>query len=448
MADSIQLEGVIPVLPVPFCEDQSLDLDAFATEVRWAVERPIDGLALFGLASEYWKLDDRERLTLVETLVASVERRKPVVVSVTDTSRFHAEKFARRVATMGVDALVVMPPHFMSPKPEKVIDHCRAVADAVAPLPVVVQYSPAYIGVSLPVDVFVKLHERSPNVGYVKVEPRPPGPMVEALRTASDGRIQCLIGQGGLTLADCRDRGIVGVMPGVAVAEVYRKLWDGLAAESVDPEILDLNDRLVALMSHIVPTIDMWVAAEKHLLAWRGVIDRPVLRDPSSPPEDGYVRHLRRCFDRIRPHLEDTHHDRNGQAVMETMINTGTRKTCLITGASRGIGLGIAKRLDRCGYRLALTCQSHDSLGKLHQELAHFSCTDHLPILCDVGEEAQIEAMFSQVDAVFGRLDALVVNAGIHRQESSTEIPPTHGTDSSPSTCAAPCSAAARPHGA
>ena len=423
MADSLQLAGVIPVLPVPFCDDQSLDLEAFAAEVRWAADRPVDGLALFGLASEYWKLGDTERLALVETLVESVGRRKPVVVSVTDATRFHAEQFARRFAAMGADALVVMPPHFMSPKPEKIIDHCRAVADAVAPLPVVVQYSPAYIGVSIPVDVFVKLHEKAPNVGYVKVEPRPPGPMVEALRAASDGRIRCLIGQGGLTLADCRSRGVVGLMPGVAVPEVYRKLWDGLAAESVAPEILDLNDRMVALMSHIVPTIDMWIAAEKHMLAWRNVIDRPLLRDPSSTPDEGFLRHLRRCFDRLCPHLDDTTHALSGRTPTETMPNAGTRKTCLITGASRGIGLGIAQHLDRCGYRLALTCRNHASLETLRKELASFSHTDHLPILCDVGVTEQVEAMFGRIDAAFGRLDALVVNAGIHRQEPSTEIP-------------------------
>ena len=297
------LEGVIPVLPVPFADDQSVDLAAFADEVRWVVERPVDGLALFGLASEYWKLGDDERVRLTETLIARVAGRKPVLVSVTDSTRFHAERFARQAAAMGADALIVMPPHFMSPKADKVIEHCRAVADAVAPLPVVIQYSPAYIGVSFTADVFVRMQEQSPNIGYVKVEPRPPGPMIDAIAAASGGRLRSLIGQGGLTLADCRPRGIAGLMPGVAVVEIYRRLWDGLACDPVSREILDLNDRMAALMSHIVPTIDMWVAAEKQMLAWRGVIDRPLLRDPSSVPEQGFFEHLRLAFDGLVPDL-------------------------------------------------------------------------------------------------------------------------------------------------
>jgi len=306
MTDAQGIRGVIPVLPVPFADDQSLDLPAFAVMVRWALGRPVDGLALFGLASEYWKLSDDERLQLTEALTATVNRRKPVLVSVTDSTRYHAERFARKAASMGIDGLIVMPPHFMSPKPDRVIDHCRAVADAVAPLPVVVQYSPAYIGVSFTAEVFVRMHERSPNIGYVKVEPRPPGPMIDAIRAASGGRLTCLIGQGGLTLADCRPRGIAGIMPGVGVVEVYRQLWDGLGADPVSDATWDMNDRMVAMMSHIVPTIDMWVAAEKQLLAWRGVIDRPVLREPSSRPEPRFFEVLRQCYQRLVPFVQPT----------------------------------------------------------------------------------------------------------------------------------------------
>jgi len=228
-----------------------------------------------------------------------------VLLSVTDSSRFHAQRFATQFAAMGADALIVMPPHFMAPRAEKVIDHCRAVADAVAPVPVVVQYSPAYIGVKLPAETFVKMQEQSPNIGHVKVEPRPPGPMIEAVNAASGGRLRCMIGQGGLTLADCRNRGIAGLMPGVAVVEVYRKLWDGLAAHPISDETWDLHDRMVAMMSHTVPSMDMWVASEKHMLAWRGVIDRKVLRDPSSQPETGFFTYLRQCFERLRPYLNE-----------------------------------------------------------------------------------------------------------------------------------------------
>lgn len=103
-------------------------------------------------------------------------------------------------------------------------------------------------------------------------------------------------------------------------------------------------------------------------------------------------------------------------------MSTSRRKTCVITGAGRGIGLGVARRLDAAGYRLALTARNTDSEQKLRSELAGFSAHDHVPILCDVADEQQIQALFSQVDAELGQLDALVVNAGVHRQEPAMDI--------------------------
>jgi NAD(P)-dependent dehydrogenase (short-subunit alcohol dehydrogenase family) len=103
-------------------------------------------------------------------------------------------------------------------------------------------------------------------------------------------------------------------------------------------------------------------------------------------------------------------------------MDSARRRTCLITGASRGIGLGIARRLDRDGHRLALSAQSAASQERLCHELESFAARDHLAIRCDVGDEQQIAAMFAQCDAELDRLDAIVVNAGIHRLEPSLEI--------------------------
>ena len=89
------------------------------------------------------------------------------------------------------------------------------------------------------------------------------------------------------------------------MVEVYRKLWDGLAADPISDETWDAHDRMVAMISHTVPTIDMWVASEKHILAWRGVIDRNGLRDPSSQPETGFFTYLRQCFERLRVYLNE-----------------------------------------------------------------------------------------------------------------------------------------------
>lgn len=308
-AHTPRLVGVMPVLPVPFHANEEVDEQSFGKLVRWASARNIDGLVLFGLASEYWKLSIAEREKLVDILQSESCGTIPTLISVTESSRNLAVKEATRYASCGATALIVMPPSFMSPKVANIIDHCRAVADAVAPLPVIIQYSPAYVGNTISVADFVQMNAKSPNIQYVKVEPRPPGPMIEAINRASEGKLQCFIGQGGLTLADCQDRGIAGIMPGVGILEIYRQLWNQLDRKNSESPVWELHDRMVSLISHIVPTMDMWVAAEKRILFWRNVIPSDGVRSPSSLPDAAFFDLLAHLYKRIVPYLEKPAHD-------------------------------------------------------------------------------------------------------------------------------------------
>jgi NAD(P)-dependent dehydrogenase (short-subunit alcohol dehydrogenase family) len=103
-------------------------------------------------------------------------------------------------------------------------------------------------------------------------------------------------------------------------------------------------------------------------------------------------------------------------------MNAEERKSCVITGASSGIGLAIARRLDAAGYRLALTARNAAGEEKLRRELADFEADHHLPLACDVADEKQIEALFAETASKLGRIDAVVANAGIHLQKPAIEV--------------------------
>ena len=85
------------------------------------------------------------------------------------------------------------------------------------------------------------------------------------------------------------------------------------------------------------------------------------------------------------------------------------RKVAVITGAARGIGLAIAKRFLEEGYRVALLDIDAAELAKADSTLGDESCA----IVCDVSDPAQVNAAVDEVVARFGRIDALVNNAGI-----------------------------------
>jgi NAD(P)-dependent dehydrogenase (short-subunit alcohol dehydrogenase family) len=86
-------------------------------------------------------------------------------------------------------------------------------------------------------------------------------------------------------------------------------------------------------------------------------------------------------------------------------------KVALVTGAARGIGLATAKRFLADGWRVALLDIEGKELARAVAELAKGD--DTLALDCDVSDAGAVAAAIEQIAARFGRLDALVNNAGV-----------------------------------
>ncbi len=85
----------------------------------------------------------------------------------------------------------------------------------------------------------------------------------------------------------------------------------------------------------------------------------------------------------------------------------------LITGGSRGIGAATALLAARRGYAVAVNYTSNSSAAEAVVRQIRTDGGKAIAVQADVGVEADILAMFAQVDAQFGRVTALVNNAGV-----------------------------------
>jgi len=83
----------------------------------------------------------------------------------------------------------------------------------------------------------------------------------------------------------------------------------------------------------------------------------------------------------------------------------------VITGAARGIGRAVAEAFAAAGMRVALVDLLEDELGQTADELRASGATV-LPLVADVTEREQVEALPAQVEAELGPADVLVNNAG------------------------------------
>ena len=89
---------------------------------------------------------------------------------------------------------------------------------------------------------------------------------------------------------------------------------------------------------------------------------------------------------------------------------TGQGRVVLVTGGSRGIGLGCARRFQALGDRVAITYRTAPPA-----ELAgpDPNTVALLPVSCDVRDPAQVEAAFAAVEQALGPVEVLVANAGV-----------------------------------
>ncbi len=84
----------------------------------------------------------------------------------------------------------------------------------------------------------------------------------------------------------------------------------------------------------------------------------------------------------------------------------------IVTGASKGIGKGIALRLAQSGHRLGLLARDSDALASLEYELDERS-GPHAAASCDLREHDNTHSAIAALISELGGVDALINNAGL-----------------------------------
>ena len=287
------LRGVVPVIPTPFTADEAIDHEALASCVRFAVRSGLSAVCLPAYASEFYKLSDAERRSVVMAAIEAAEGRIAVMAQANHPSARLAADLAREYEALGASLISFALPRQFPLKESDLVDYARTVCQATR-LPVMVQdFNPG--GATVGADFARRLNDHCGNFRYLKLEEPMLDAKVRAIIAVTAGRVEVLEGWGGMYLLELVESGICGLIPGLGVADLLQRVWQLASAGQMD-EATGIFQVLLPQIVFSLQHTELFNWVEKRLLVARGILPAGSahVRRATWTPDEATLRHTDR----------------------------------------------------------------------------------------------------------------------------------------------------------
>jgi 4-hydroxy-tetrahydrodipicolinate synthase len=284
-----RIEGIIPILSMPFLDDDAIDLESLVAEAEFLIEAGVDGVG-FGYGSEIVRLTDAERDAALAAVANAIGGRVPIVAATGANSTRATLLRSEAARAAGADVLMVTPPALPAITPDELCAHYATIADQVG-LPIIVQDAPGMTGVTMSPAVLGRLATQFERVVAVKVEAMPPAPKVSAVVAGVGEAASVLGGAGGVDFVHELERGARGTIPGAALPELFVAVWRQFRAGRVTEARTTFN-RFLPLLALSGRTSDTFLFTQKEILRRRGILPSARLRAPSEPIDSVFLGEL------------------------------------------------------------------------------------------------------------------------------------------------------------
>jgi 4-hydroxy-tetrahydrodipicolinate synthase len=193
------LRGCATALVTPFQRGGAVD----EARMRALVERQIAGgvrlLVPCGTTGERATMNDEEGRGVIALTVEVAHGRAHVIAGAGSNATDHAIHQAKAAAAAGADGVLIVAPYYNKPTQEGLLAHFRAVAEAVAPLPVMMYNVPGRTSSNIEAATTLKLAREVPNIVAIKEASGNFGQIMAILRDRPAG-FRVLSGDDAVTL--------------------------------------------------------------------------------------------------------------------------------------------------------------------------------------------------------------------------------------------------------
>lgn len=292
MDAEIRIEGIVPIVPVPFLPDDRIDEESLRSVVDFCVEGGAAAVCLPAYASEFYKLTEPERVRVVQVAVEQSAGRVPVIGQANHASAGAALELARRMEEGGADMISIAAPRVFGLAEADLLRYFRRICAGLRGPLLVQDFNPG--GATVGAAFARQLRADCSNFRYLKLEDPMMGPRIREIVAATEGEIGVLEGWGGMYMLELLPAGICGVMPGTPLLRILDRVfrryrsgdWSGAYAE-----FRTALPFVVFTLQHM----ELFLHVEKRLLQRMGVIRHAHVRDATltlDPDSEDYADRL------------------------------------------------------------------------------------------------------------------------------------------------------------
>ncbi|HEX8179161.1 MAG TPA: 4-hydroxy-tetrahydrodipicolinate synthase [Pyrinomonadaceae bacterium] len=243
------LRGCATALVTPFKADGAVDMETF----RALVERQIAGgvrlLVPCGTTGESVTLTEAEKHAVIRATVEVARGRAHVIAGTGSNNTAHVIEQSREAKFLGVDAVLVVAPYYNKPTQAGLYAHFRAVAEAVADLPVVLYNVPGRTSANITAETTLSLARECANIVATKEASGNLAQIMSILRDRPAG-FRVLSGDDALTLA-------MMALGADGLVSVASNEAPDLLAQMVDAALAGEWDKTRAAHYRLLPLMDV-----------------------------------------------------------------------------------------------------------------------------------------------------------------------------------------------
>lgn len=276
MNDLYELKGIITVLNTPFTNNDEIDFSTLKQNVNEAINAGVAGFLVPAMASEVYKLSEKERIDMVAAVLEEVNGKVPVIAGAGETDLLKSKRLISTYIKLGCKNVLFQIP-FQNENQFR--NHFNELAETNPEMIMLQDWDAT--GYGLPDDLILDLFETVPAFRCLKVETVPAGVKYSRILDLTKGRLNVSGGWAVSQMIEGLQRGVHAFMPtGMhwIYCEIY-KLWK--SGNEIEAETL--FQKILPVLAFSNQHLDISIHFFNRLLHRQGIYPTANVRQPILP---------------------------------------------------------------------------------------------------------------------------------------------------------------------